>query len=140
MQSWEKFFELASVKNSQILRIIWKHIIIFATKKQLVMEITFEKEYLRELFYEGKTSDKHLRYQPQIISKYIRVVNILDAVERVTDLYRFNALKYEKLHGDKEGLESVRVNDQYRLEFRSSEETDKNITICNIVELSNHYK
>lgn len=104
------------------------------------MEISFEKDYLRELFYDGKTSDKHHRFQPEIIRKYIRVVNILDAVEHVTDLYRFNALNYEKLHGDKEGLESVRVNDQYRIEFISSEDTDKNITICNITELSNHYK
>ena len=104
------------------------------------MEIIFEKDYLRELYYEGKTSDKQHRYQPQIVKKYIRVVDILDAVNTVTDLFRFNSLHYEKLSGDKEGLESVRVNDQYRIEFKSSAETDKNITICNIIELSNHYK
>lgn len=104
------------------------------------MEIQFEKDYLRELYYDGKTSDKQHRYQLQIVKKYIRVVGILDAVEKVTDLYRFNALHYEKLSGDKAGLESVRVNDQYRIEFISSEGTDKSITICNIIELSNHYK
>lgn len=104
------------------------------------MDIQFEKEYLRELYYEGKTSDKQHRYQPQIVKKYIRVVDLLDSVDKVTDLYRFNALHYEKLMGDKAGLESVRVNDQYRIEFKSSEETEKNITICNIIELSNHYK
>jgi len=102
------------------------------------MEIVFEKEYLRDLFYEGKTHDKQHRFQPQIIRKYIRVINILDSVERVEDLYRYVALHYEKLQGDKEGLESVRVNDQYRIEFYTSESGE--ITICNIVELSNHYK
>ncbi len=104
------------------------------------MEIVFEKDYLRELYYEGKTSDKQHRYQPQIVKKYIRVVNILDAVEGVSDLRRFNALNYEKLKGDKAGLESVRVNDQYRIEFKSSAEKEKSITICNIIELSNHYQ
>ena len=104
------------------------------------MEIVFEKDYLRELYYDGKTNDKHHRYQPQIVKKYVNVVNILDAVTKVEDLFRYNSLHYEKLHDDKEGFESVRVNDQYRIEFRSSENVEKSITICNITELSNHYK
>ena len=105
-----------------------------------VMEIVFEKDYLRELYYDGKTNDKHHRYQPQIVKKYVNVVNILDSVTKVEDLFRYNSLHYEKLHGDKEGFESVRVNDQYRIEFISSENVEKSITICNITELSNHYK
>lgn len=102
------------------------------------MEIAFEKEYLRELFYDGVTSDKHHRYQPDIVKRYVQVVNILDSVEKVTDLYRYRSLHYKKLAGDKAGLESVRVDDQYRVEFISS--ADNGITICNIIELSNHYK
>lgn len=102
------------------------------------MEITFEKDYLRELFYNGETSDKQHRFQPQIVRKYVRVVNILDSVDKIADLYRYRSLHYEKLLGDKAGLESVRVNDQYRIEFKSSEQGA--ITICNIIELSNHYK
>ena len=36
---------------------------------------------------------------------------------------------------------SVRVNDQYRIEFIEEIESDKKIaTICNITDLSNHYK
>ena len=101
------------------------------------MEITFEKDYLRELFYEGVASDKHHRYQPDIVKRYVRVVNILDSVDRISDLLRYRSLRYEKLVGDKAGLESVRVNNQYRLEFKSSEVSG--ITICNIIELSNHY-
>ncbi len=102
------------------------------------MEITFEKDYLRELFYNGEASDKQHRFQPQIVRKYVRVVNILDSVDKIVDLYRYRSLHYEKLLGDKAGLESVRVNDQYRIEFKSSEQGA--ITICNIIELSNHYK
>lgn len=102
------------------------------------MEIKFEKDYLRELFYDGVASDKKHRFQPHIVRKYVRVVNILDSVNKPVDLYCYRSLHYEKLLGDKAGLESVRVNDQYRIEFKSSEE--EGITICNIVELSNHYK
>lgn len=102
------------------------------------MEITFEKEYLRELYYNGVTKDKQHRYQPSIVKKYIRVVNILDSVEKATDLFRYHSLHYEKLLGDKAGLESVRINDQYRIEFATSQ--NGGITICNIIELSNHYK
>ena len=102
------------------------------------MEIKFEKDYLRELFYDGVASDKKHRYQPDIVRRYVRVVNILDSVDKVEDLYRYHALHYEVLGGDKKGMESVRVNDQYRIEFKSSE--SEGITICNIIELSNHYK
>lgn len=102
------------------------------------MEIKFEKDYLRELFYDGVASDKQHRYQPDIVRRYVRVVNILDSVDKVADLFRYRSLHYEKLVGDKKGLESVRVNDQYRIEFISSE--TEGITICNIIELSNHYK
>jgi len=105
-----------------------------------MMEIIFEKNYLRELFYEGKTSDKKHRFQPQVVSRYIRVLNILDSVDKVEDLFRYHSLHYEKLTGDKVGLESVRVNHQYRIEFKSSfKDNEKTITICNIIELSNHY-
>ncbi len=47
----------------------------------------------------------------------------------------------EVLLGDKQGIESVRVNDQYRIEFNSSVVAGEEIlTICNILDLSNHYK
>ena len=61
--------------------------------------------------------------------------------ENVLGLTKYGSLHYEKLHGDKEGTSSVRVNDQYRIEFTETVEDGKSIaTICNITELSNHYK
>ena len=45
------------------------------------------------------------------------------------------------LQGNKEGRFSIRANDQYRIEFTLTETKDEPVvTICNIVELSNHYK
>ena len=105
------------------------------------MEITFEEEYLRELYELGKAKDKKHRFQPQVIAKYRKTIDILEAVANTEDLYRFNALRYEVLKGDKKGIESVRVNDQYRIEFTTKEvATETIITICNVIELSNHYK
>ena len=102
------------------------------------MEIAFEKEYLKKLYYEGKTGDKQHRFQPEIVKKYVKVVNILDSVDKPSDLYRYRSLHYEILSGDKAGLESVRLNDQYRLEIKVIAEGS--VHICSIIELSNHYK
>ena len=102
------------------------------------MEILFEKDYLRELFYDGVTSDRHHRYQPDIVRRYVRVINTLESVDKPSDLFRYRSLHYERLIGDKAGLESVRVNKLYRIEFKSTSEGE--ITVCNIIELSNHYK
>ena len=105
------------------------------------MEITFDKDYLSEMYYTGRCSDKKHRYQPQIIRKYIRVIDLLKSADVVEDLFRFHSLNYEVLKGDKKGIESVRVNDQYRIEFTTKQVVNETIiTICNVLELSNHYK
>lgn len=105
------------------------------------MEISFDKEYLSEFYYKGKCSDKKHRYQPQIVKRYIRVIDLLAAVDAIEDLFAYNSLNYEVLKGDKKGLESVRVNDQYRIEFVSTRVDNKTVTtICNILDLTNHYK
>jgi len=105
------------------------------------MEIKFDKTYLEELYNTGKTKDKKHRFQPQIVSKYRKTVDILESIASVEDLFRYNSLRYKTLHGDKKGLESVRVNDQYRIEFKTTKVVSETvITICNIIELSNHYK
>ena len=40
------------------------------------MEIIFNEEYLKELYETGKTDKKH-RFQPQIVRKYIRVIDLM---------------------------------------------------------------
>jgi proteic killer suppression protein len=105
------------------------------------MEIKFEKDYLRELYETSKTADKKHRFQPQVVAKYQKTVGILKSVLHVEDLFKFNALCYEVLKGDKKGTSSVRVNDQYRIEFTVNQVVSETVvTICNILELSNHYK
>lgn len=105
------------------------------------MEISFEKEYLRQLYECGKTTDKKHRFQPHIISRYQARVKMLEQVSGVEDLYPYKSLHYEMLKGDKAGISSIRVNDQYRIEFTvSRNDAETVVTVCNIIELSNHYK
>ena len=105
------------------------------------MTVTFEKEYLRELYEYGQASVKKHRFQPQIVKKYTRVIDLMMEQANVMDLTHYGGLHYEHLHGDKEGLSSVKVNDQYRIEFREILQEDKTIAeVVNITELSNHYK
>ncbi len=105
------------------------------------MEINFDKQYLSELYYEGKCSDKKHRYQPDIARRYKRCIDLMESVSTVEGLYQYNALKYKMLEGDKKGISSIRVNDQYRIEFTVKKvESETFVTICNILDLSNHYK
>lgn len=104
------------------------------------MQIIFQEKYLEELFTKGESSQKKHRYQPQIVRGYQKAVKFLIASKRPEDLYPIKSLNFESLHGDKEGLFSVRVNDQYRIEFTISQEGEPVVSICNILTLSNHYK
>lgn len=105
------------------------------------MDVTFDQDYLREMYQTGKTSGKKHRFQPEIIRKYVRIIDLMIDQPDVLALKKYNSLNYEKLKGDKAGLSSVRINDQYRIEFEEKTIGDQTIaTICNIVDLSNHYK
>jgi proteic killer suppression protein len=105
------------------------------------MEVRFSKDYLKEMYQTGKSTDKKHRFQPGIIRKYIRVIDLMIDQTDTSTLIKFNSLNYEKLKGDKSGLSSVRVNDQYRIEFEEIITENQTIAeICNIIELSNHYK
>ena len=104
------------------------------------MEIRFDKKYLMDLYSKGDAGKKH-RFQPQIVKRYIRVIDLMMEMPDVMSLTQYNSLRYEKLGGDKAGLSSVRVNDQYRIEFEEIiKDSEVIASICNITELSNHYK
>ena len=106
------------------------------------MEIIFEEDYLRDLYEKGKTRNKKYRFQPKVIQKYIQAIDKLKNALNTEELYPIKSLNYERLSGKKKNLESVRVDDKYRIEFRTrmKGEEPERITICSIVKLSNHYK
>ena len=81
-------------------------------------------------------NEKWTKNEIKDIAKY--ALKYLMTIERLT---HYGGLHYEKLHGDKEGLSSVRINDQYRIEFREILQGDETFAeVCSIVDLSNHYK
>ncbi len=105
------------------------------------MYIEFDKEYLKELCEAGKTKDKKHRFQPEVIRGYAKCVLYLRRARSIEDLYPIHSLNYEVLSGDKAGISSVRINRKYRLEFTVREEGDRQIiTVCRLLEISNHYQ
>ncbi len=104
------------------------------------MVVAFEKEYLRDLYETGKSDKKH-RFQPDIVKRYKRGIDYLKQARNIEELFLLPSLHYEVLKGDKAGISSIRVNDQYRIEFTVEQVSEPIVvTICNIIELSNHYK
>lgn len=104
------------------------------------MIVEFGEEYLKNLYIKGICDDKKHRYRPDVIKRYKRAVDYLKWASRKEDLFRVNSLNFEALKGNKSGRFSIRVNNQYRIEFTMHETIEEPIlTICNIVELSNHY-
>jgi proteic killer suppression protein len=102
------------------------------------MEISFEKEYLRELYTTGKTTDNEHCFPPEVVEIYCQMIDLLESVAIVEDLYRYRAVHYQELQGDKEGIESVNINDRYRIEFISNRVYSETVaTVCDIVEFIN---
>ena len=106
------------------------------------MKVEFEKKYLQELYYTGRTTEKKHRFQPQVVNGYLKCVRALVKAVCTEDLYLIKSLNYERLKGDKKGLSSVRINIQYRLEFREIQNPNNTleIEICSLTDITNHYK
>lgn len=104
------------------------------------MNLQFKHEYLQRLYETGRDDKKH-RYQPQVINGYRKALDALLSASQMEELFTRPFLHYEHLHGDKEGLSSVRANGKYRVEFEERTENGETvISICYITDLSKHYQ
>ena len=74
--------------------------IIFATLYENNMFITFEETYLQDLYEKGKTGDKKHRYQPDIVRRYQKCIQLMKKVPDIESLAKYNSLNYEVLKGD----------------------------------------
>lgn len=105
------------------------------------MIVKFDKEYLEELYTTGQCNDKKHRFQPQIITRYRRCVDTLTSSPAIETLFPMVSLNYKVLSGVKKGVSSIRINQQYRLEFTVEIiSTEPVLTICTIIDISNHYE
>ena len=68
-----------------------------------------------------------------VIQSARRKLTVLRAATDDRSLRTWKSLHYEKLKGDREGLRSVRLNDQYRMVFSLNETTNpQTVTITAI--------
>lgn len=58
------------------------------------------------------------RFPPPVQRPALRKLLLLDAAESLNDLRVPPGNRLEKLHGDREGQHSIRINDQWRICFR----------------------
>ncbi len=102
------------------------------------MVIEYEKEYLEELYNDGKCTNKKYRFQKPVVAKYQKRIDTLMAATRIEDLFVFNSLNFEALDN---GYFSIRIDYHYRLEFKIRQEGMKPIiTICTVTDITNHYQ
>ena len=114
---------------------------LFLRHKEAKMNIKFDDKALEDLYLCGSTKDhKYKKLSRDVVKQYIKVVNYLKAARRVEDLYTIKSLHYEKKKGDLKGVETVWLNAQYRLLFKSSPD-DKGIIVNALLqEISKHYE
>lgn len=71
------------------------------------MEISFEKDYLRELYEQGKIQNKKYLFKPTVVKQYKNTIDKLRVASCIQDLFFFKSLNYEKLQGDKKGIDQL---------------------------------
>jgi toxin HigB-1 len=103
------------------------------------MKIEFSNSYLEKLYIGEPLKGKPL-YNVEIIIKFKKTILQLEELENTAQIKQFKSLNFEALKGNKKGLYSVRVNKQYRLEFKIENDKIKLVEIILIEALSNHYK
>lgn len=100
------------------------------------MKIIFKDSDLEELYEKGASAEKKHGFHPDVVKRFQKVIDIMKSAPDPDALWHDNALNYESLDGDKRGESSVRVNEQFRIEFSISEGADPTVTILT---LSDHY-
>lgn len=102
------------------------------------MVIEYEKEYLEELYNDGRCKNKKYRFQKFVITKYQKRIDMLMAAICIEDLFVFHSLNFEALDN---GYYSIRIDYHYRLEFKIRQEgTEPIVTICTVTDITNHYQ
>lgn len=103
------------------------------------MIIEYDKDYLRELYDSGKCKNKKYRFDASVIKKYQKRIDTLIGAKRIEDLFVFNSLNFEALSG--ENCFSIRIDYHYRLIFKVRHEGNEAVlTICTVLDITNHYQ
>ena len=105
------------------------------------MNIVFKNQLLIDLFEGKRTYHKQFSFNPSIVKKFRSTLVIIENIEKLSQLYNYPGLHYEKLKGNLNMYSSIRLNKKYRLIFR---EVHSNLDFgivdtLEIIEISNHY-
>ena len=103
------------------------------------MIIDFNKDYLRELYVNSEIENWKHDMRPSVIQKYIQTIDKLKAANCIEELYPIKSIDYKIPLGNEEGLETVRINNEYRIEFKTKKSMYRQITICIIINITNNY-
>jgi len=103
------------------------------------MLVKFSNSFLERLYTNKETKGKPV-YSKEVTLQFKKTVLRIEQAESSMQLRQFRSLNFEALKGDKKGLYSVRVNKQYRLEFRLENDQVTLVEIVLIEELSKHYE
>jgi toxin HigB-1 len=88
------------------------------------VKVAFKDPKLRRLVEEGTNAEKlPLGIYEALLEIMVAIVSARD--ER--DLYQQRSLNMERLHGDRKGQYSIRLNKQYRLCFEIHKDRDGNL-------------
>ncbi len=102
------------------------------------MQIRFNDEYLEKIYSNQPVKGKPI-FSEQVILQFKKNVLKIKHAENTVELRQQKGLRFEALKGDKKGLYSVRVNKQYRLEFKIENDIITLVEIILIEHLSKHY-
>ena len=103
------------------------------------MHVIFNNDYLEKLFI-GEPVKGKPKYPHQVIEKFIKRIDLIKLIDNSNEFIHFKSLNFEKLKGDKKDLYSVRVDKQYRLEFKIENDIIHLVELIIIEELSKHYE
>ena len=103
------------------------------------MIITFKNASLENL-YKGRPIKGKPIYSKEVILQFKKTVLRIEQAENSSQLKLFRSLNFEALKGNKKGLYSIRVNKQYRLEFKLENDNITLVEIVLIENLSKHYE
>jgi len=99
------------------------------------MRLRFATPDLQRLFEDP--SWKGHKYGRDLVRAYRKKVGFLVNAGDERDLWNYRALRFEKLHGDRAGQHSIRLNDQWRLILWL--ETDDEGRILVVVEIVDYH-
>lgn len=102
------------------------------------MLVSFTDSYYELLYTGGKVPGKP-RFPPEVIKQFrLRIEQIKNSAS-TQELARFKSLRFEKLEPKNapDPVYSIRVNDQYRVEFHLH--NDGKVEIVQVIRMSDHY-